>query len=81
MMKRTRLKTIANRTRLDRNIRNYKSQTNFVVKVNQEAISANLDPTEVGNIKKIWKTFKRIFSKGTVKTNKKLFGGRSSHPP
>ena len=74
MMKRTRLKTIANRTGSDRDIRNYKSQRNLVVKMNRQAkkeFYANLDPTEIGNSKKFWKTFKPIFTKGTVNTNEK----------
>ena len=37
MMKRTRLKTIANRTQTDRDIGNYKSQRNLVVKMNRHA--------------------------------------------
>ena len=37
MMKRTRLKTIVNRIRIDRDIRNKKSQRNPVVKMNKQA--------------------------------------------
>ena len=37
MIKRTRLETIANRTGTDREIRNYKSQRNLVVKMNRQA--------------------------------------------
>ena len=41
MMKRTRLKTIANKTRADGDIRNYKSQRNLVVKMNSQATKAS----------------------------------------
>ena len=33
---------------------------------------ANLDPTEIGNSKKFWKTFKPIFTQGTVNNNEKI---------
>ena len=75
MMKETRLKTIANRTGTDRDIRSYKSQRNLVVKMNRQVkreFYANLDPTEIGNSKKFWKTFKPIFTKGTVNANEKI---------
>ena len=72
MMKETRL---ANRTGTDRDIRSYKSQRNLVVKMNRQVkreFYANLDPTEIGNSKKFWKTFKPIFTKGTVNANEKI---------
>ena len=71
--KRARLKTMENRTGTDRDIRNYKSQRNLVVKMNRQAtkeLYANLDPTEIGNSREI---FKQIFTKGTVNTNEKIF--------
>ena len=76
MMKRTRLKTIANRTGTVRDTRNYKSHRNLVAKMNRKAkkeLYANLDPTEIRNSKKFWKTFKSIFTKGTVNTSEKMF--------
>ena len=48
---------VANRTGTDRDIKNYKSQRNLVVKMNRQAekeFYANLDPTEIGNSKKFW---------------------------
>ena len=75
MMKQTRLKTVANRIGTYRDIRNYKSQRNLVAKMNRMAkkeFYANLDPTEIGSSKKLWKTFKPIFTKGAVNTNEKI---------
>ena len=66
-MKRTRLKTIANRKGTDKGIRNYQAKKEFY---------ANLDPTEIRKSKKCWKTFKLIFTKGTVNTNEKIVWSR-----
>ena len=82
MMKRTRLKTIANRTRTDRDIKNYESLRNLVVKMNRQAkkeFYANLDPAKTGNSKKFWKTFKPIFTKGGVNTNEKIVLAEDGH--
>ena len=60
MMKRTRLKTIADRTRTDKDIRNYKSQRKLfmfqLVKMNRqvkEEFYANLDPPKLETVKEI----------------------------
>ena len=74
MMKRMRLKNIANKSKSHNDFQRYKKQRNLVVKINRMAkrqFYANLDPMVVGKDKVFWKTFKPIFSKQS-NTNERI---------
>ena len=65
MMKRTRLKRVANESKSAADIAEYKKQRNLVVRLNKTAkreYFENLDPNEVGKNKAFWRTFKPLLS-------------------
>ena len=65
VMKRKRLKNIANETKDQNDLNSYKAQMSRVVQNNKGAkreFFRELDPTKVGNDKVFWKTFKPLLS-------------------
>ena len=75
IMKRTRLKNIANETKDQNDLDRYKKQRNRVVQINKRAkrdFFRELDPTKVGNDKVFWTTFKPLLSSNGTKNVSKI---------
>ena len=62
IMKRSRSKNKANKTKKHLYIRNYKKQRNIVVNLNKEAKMQYFDNYHLTNIKPFWENCKRCFS-------------------
>ena len=65
MIKRIKLKRVANESKNAADIAEYKKQRNIVVRLNKKAkreYFENLDPNEVGKNKVFWPTFKPLLS-------------------
>ena len=65
IMKRTRLKNIANETKREEDIKRYREQRNLVVKVNtntKRAYYKSIQAKSIENDKQFWKTVKPLFS-------------------
>ena len=74
IMKRTRLKNIANKTKREEDIKRYREQRNLVVKVNTNAKRAyykSIQAKSIENDKQFWKTVKPLFS-NTNPTSEKI---------